>query len=255
MPSPKIMQFNRNTFIIPNKKNALSRNLFPNVLLPSLLVLVMVTHVGHVLRSLIGQVFRSAIFPRGKSNFHFNSAMTQGIIQGCCTRFSLHHRFFLPCRIVPYVACVFHQHWNCTWVPLVRDSLKTSESGNPSVCVQGAQDHCSLTAEALKIWPSNYCQHESLRISRRNISRGAPLSFSCKWSNTRKALFLCTVLYLLCDIRLCCILAIYKITLCRVCAYSWWASKTELALKYWAICHKILENAYTPSDAKCSMES
>lgn len=103
-----------------------------------------------------------------------------------------------------------------------KDPLKTSESGDLSMHAQGVQDHCSPNAGALKIGPLKYCQHKSLRISRRNLNLGAPLCHSCVSGQIiRKPLFLYTVLCLLCDIRFCCILTIYKITLCRVCAYSW----------------------------------
>ena len=132
-----------------------------------------------------------------------------------------------------------------------KDPLKTSESGNLSWCVQGTQDHCSLHAEALKIRPLKYCQHKSLRISRRNLNLGACLHHVCSSGQIiRKPLFLYTVLYLLCDVGFCCSFTRYKITLCCVCAYSRWASETELAPKYWAICRKILENVYTPSDTR-----
>lgn len=55
-----------------------------------------------------------------------------------------------------------------------KDPRKTSESGNLSMSVQGAQDHCSPDAEALKIGPLKYCHHRSLRISRRNLNLGTP---------------------------------------------------------------------------------
>lgn len=150
-----------------------------------------------------------------------------------------------------YIPAALELHLNSFGQGDNKDPLKTSERDNLSMCVQGAQDHCSLNAEALKIRSLNYCQHKSLRISSRNLNLGAPLCHFCiSGQIIRKPLFLYTVLYLLRDIRFCCILTMYKITLCSVCAYSQWASKTELALKYWAICQKILENVYTPSDTK-----
>lgn len=102
-----------------------------------------------------------------------------------------------------------------------KDPLKTSESGNLSMCVQGAQDHCSLNAEAPKIGPLKYCQHKSLRISRRHLELGTPLCHFCiNGQIIRNPFFLYTVLCLLCGIRFCCIPTIYKFTWCCVCAYS-----------------------------------
>jgi len=50
--------------------------------------------------------------------------MTQGIIRGCCARFSLHHHFSLYCRNFPYFARIFHQQWNCTWISLVKETAR-----------------------------------------------------------------------------------------------------------------------------------
>lgn len=76
----------------------------------------------------------------------------------------------------------------------------SSESGNLSIHVQGAQDHCGPNAEALKIGPLKYCHHRSLRISRRNRNLGTPHCFFCiNCQIIRKPLFLYTMLYVTLD--------------------------------------------------------
>lgn len=146
-----------------------------------------------------------------------------------------------------YIWPVLEVHLNFFGQGDCKDPLKTSESGNLPTCVQGAQDHCSVNAEALKIGPLKYCQHKSLRTSRRHLELDTPLCHFCINGQIVSNPF-CpyTVLYLLCGTRFHCILTIYEFTWCRVCAYCQWASKTELALQYWATCHKILENVHTP---------
>lgn len=175
----------------------------------------------------VGQVWRSLIFPRGKSNFCFNLAMTQGVvIQGCYKQFSLHCHFLILQRFPP----ILHVRSTSTWIPLVMGTVRifSKSKQNLSLCVQSARYCYSPNAKELEIWSLNHWQPYSLAISRRNLNLGALLCHSCVSGRIiRKPLFIYSVLDLY-TIHFCCILAIYKTALYNVCAYRQWASVRQL---------------------------
>lgn len=78
-----------------------------------------------------------------------------------------------------YIPPALELHLNSFGQGDCKDPLKTSESGNLSMCVQGAQDHCSLNAEALKILPAQELENLKEKLE----SRRSSLSFLYKWSN------------------------------------------------------------------------
>lgn len=67
-----------------------------------------------------------------------------------------------------------------------KDPLEISESDNLSMCVQGAQNHCSLNAEALDTenWTSKILPAQELENFKEALGARHPsLSFLYKWSN------------------------------------------------------------------------
>lgn len=135
-----------------------------------------------------GHILRSFVSPRWKRNFHFNLAVAEGIIWGCATWFFFHHHFFLSSRIFPYFACIFTS-------AEIAPELKTSKSGNLSMCVQGTQDHCSPDADASKILPSQELEN----LKEKPESRHSSLSFCINGQIIRTSLFLCTMFYVTSD--------------------------------------------------------